>query len=226
MLSMSRPSRGVIYLLCHPVKDAGRSKLRQGRGIFLNVWHNKRGPAVSRKDLIARDILAGMGELEIPRDSLTDFLLPVARAAAGFIAAFLLAFIGDITARVFNLAIGYAWAQAVHQNIHFIGIGVGAGIGAFLGWMNLDRRWYLVLSSVVMVLAGGVAGAYLGRFSGPGVDPTYWWSRFATDTTVHLAAAALSTGIATVLGLIDLMYARCRLQPWVTPAPPAGANKN
>jgi hypothetical protein len=41
------------------------------------------------------------------------------------------------------------------------------------------------------VLAGGIAGAYLGSIYGPGVDPTYWWSRFATDTTIHLSAAAL-----------------------------------
>ena len=165
-----------------------------------------------------------MGELEIPRDSLTDFLVPLARTAAGFFAAFLLAFIGDIAGRVFNLALGYSWDPTVHQNIIYVGIGIGAGIGAYIGWMNLDRRWYFVLSSVVIVLAGGIAGAYLGRFYGPGVEPGWWWSRYATDHTVHLVAAALSAGISTILGLIDQAHTRSRLQAYVKPIPPTGFN--
>jgi len=145
---------------------------------------------------------------------------------AGFTAAFLLAFMGDIGGRVFNLGVGYAWDPAVHQNIIYISIGMGAGIGAYLGWMNLDRRWYFVLRVVLIVLAGGVAGAYLGRFYGPGVEPGWWWSRYATDSTVHLVAAALSTGIATVLGLIDQVQSRSRLQAYVKPMPPAGVTKS
>ena len=167
--------------------------------------------------MIARDILAGMGELEIHPSNLNSFLVPVGRTAGGFVAALVLAVLGDITARAFNLFIGYPWAHTVHQNIHIIGIGVGAGIGAYFAWMNLDRRWYFVLRAVVIVLAGGVAGAYLGRYYGPGADSTYWWGRYATDNTIHVVAAALSTGIATTLGLVDMVYTRSRVQAYVSP---------
>jgi hypothetical protein len=80
------------------------------------------------------------------------------KTLAGFIAALLLAFLGDITARVFNLLIGYPWSQSVHQNIHFIDIGVGAGIGAYLAWMSLGLRWYWMLCWIALVLVGGIAG--------------------------------------------------------------------
>jgi hypothetical protein len=100
----------------------------------------------------------------------------------------------------------------VHQNIHLIGIGVGAGIGAYLAWMSLDLRWYLALGWLVLVLAGGIAGVYLASIYGPGVDPTYWWSRFATDTTIHLSAAALSTIVATILGLSNGIRTKARRQ--------------
>jgi hypothetical protein len=134
---------------------------------------------------------------------ISSYLIPLGRTLAGFIAALLLAFLGDVAGRVFNLTIGYPWSQSVHQNIHLVSIGVGAGIGAYLAWMSLSPRWHLILGWAMLVLAGGIAGAFLGSIYGPGVDPTYWWSRFATDTTIHLSAAALSTIVATILGLIN-----------------------
>jgi ABC-type transporter Mla maintaining outer membrane lipid asymmetry permease subunit MlaE len=60
------------------------------------------------------------------------------------------------------------------------------------------------------VLAGGITGAYLASLYGPGVDPTYWWSRFATDTTIHLSAAVISTVVATILGLLSDIRAKAR----------------
>jgi hypothetical protein len=146
------------------------------------------------------------------QSTISAFLAPVGRTAMGLIFALVLAFLGDVAARVFNLSIGYPWTQSVHQNIHFISIGVGAGIGSYLGWMNLERHWYFILGLGTLVLVGGIAGAYLGRFYGPGAATGYWWSRFATDSTIHLVAAALSTGVATALGLADLMYTRTRLK--------------
>jgi hypothetical protein len=158
------------------------------------------------------DLFAGTWAWMTPQDTITDLLIWAARTGAGFIAAFLLAFLGDVAARVFNLSVSYPWPLWVHQNLHFMSIGMAAGLGAFLGWMHLGRRWYLSMGAVLLVLAGGVGGAYLGRYYGPGVDPTYWWSRFSLDTTVHLAAAALSTGIASLLGLIDLLQTRALLR--------------
>jgi disulfide bond formation protein DsbB len=89
---------------------------------------------------------------------ISSYVIPLGRTLAGFIAALLLAFLGDITARVFNLAIGYPWSLPVHQNIHLIGIGVGAGIGAYLGRMSLGLRWYWMLGWTALVLAGGLPG--------------------------------------------------------------------
>ena len=58
------------------------------------------------------------------------------RALAGFIAALLLAFVGDLSGRIFNLLIEYPWSLEVHLNAHIVAIGAGAGIGAYLAWLN------------------------------------------------------------------------------------------
>jgi hypothetical protein len=124
-----------------------------------------------------------------------------AHTLAGFTFAVLLAFVGDLTGRIFNLLVGFPWPQGVHVHLHLVAIGLGAGIGAYLGWINfsLNRYWGLVI--LALVTAAGVVGVYLGRAYGPGVDPTYWWSRYAVDTAIHLTAAALGTATATIIGL-------------------------
>jgi len=124
-----------------------------------------------------------------------------ARTLAGLIAALLLAFGGDLIGRVLNLTLGFPWPQQVHQNIHLVAIGLGAGIGAYLGWINFRLNRYWGSAILALVLTASVVGIYLGRALGPGVDPTYWWSRFAVDTTIHLAAAVGGTIVATVIGL-------------------------
>ena len=144
------------------------------------------------------------------RGSLAEILVPLGRIAAGFIAAFLLAFLGDLLARLFNLSIGYPWDPVVHKTFLYVGIGLGAGIGAYAAWVNPRHGWRWLLVFGLTVLAGGVVGAYLGRIYGPGPDSTYWWSRFATDRTVYWVAAGLSTGIATIWGLADQIYSRSR----------------
>ncbi|HEU0021476.1 MAG TPA: hypothetical protein VFR55_07375 [Dehalococcoidia bacterium] len=131
----------------------------------------------------------------------STYALGAARTLAGFTFAVLLAFGGDVSGRVFNLLLGFPWSLGVHANIHLVAIGLGAGTGAYLGWMNfsINRYWGLVILSIV--LTASVAGVYLGRAYGPGVDPTYWWSRYAVDTTIHLAAAGSGTVAATAIGL-------------------------
>ena len=124
-----------------------------------------------------------------------------ARTLAGLIVALLLAFGGDVFGRVVNLMLGFPWSQLVHTNIHLVAIGIGAGIGAYLGWINFSLNRYWGSAILALVLTASVVGVYLGRALGPGVDPTYWWSRFAVDTTIHLAAAVGGTIVATVIGL-------------------------
>ena len=165
------------------------------------------------------------GDMNTPHLSLTDLIGPAARTLLGFVTACLLAFLGDVVARALNLALGYPWSLSVHQNIQMVGVGLGAGFGAYLPWINLGRRWYVISGAVAIVLAAGVAGAYLGLLLGPGVDPTYWWGRFAMDSTVHLAAGGLSTFVATVLGLIDLKYTRSRLQSYAGPIDRGGISR-
>ena len=163
--------------------------------------------------------------MKMPQFSLTDLLAPGVRTLFGFAAACLLAFLGDVVARALNLSLGYPWPQSVHQNIQIVGAGLGAGVGAYLAWIIQGRRWYVVSGAVVVALAGGVAGAYLGLLIGPGVAPTYWWSGFASDSTIHLGGAALSIIGATVLGLIDLKYTRSRLRSFACPIDRGGFRK-
>ena len=145
--------------------------------------------------------------------SIGSYAVPLGRTLAGFVAALLLAFMGDVLARVFNLVLGYPWPQEVHQNIHIVGIGLGAGIGAYLWWSNLSLRWYLILGFLLLVLGGSIAGAYIGSALGSGVDLTYWWSRYALDTTIHLGAAIGGIIVATTWGLINEVRATRRSKP-------------
>lgn len=135
------------------------------------------------------------------RGTWSTYALWAARTLAGFACAVLLAFGGDVTGRVFNLMIGFPWSQAVHINIHLVAIGLGAGFGGYLGWMNLSSRRYRELLILAIVLTAGVIGVYMGRAWGPGVDPSYWWSRYAVDSTIHLSAAVAGTVVATTIGL-------------------------
>ena len=130
-------------------------------------------------------------------------LIPLFRTAGGFVASLLLAFTGDLAARVFNLLTGFSLDPVVHQNTNFVGIGLGAGVGAFLGWLNPNFPKYWIFGSLLLVLLAGIGGAYGGRAMGPGVDTSYWWGRFATDRTVYLSASTAGLFLATSLGLIS-----------------------
>ena len=140
--------------------------------------------------------------LKISSSRVGSFTVVGVRTFGGIVAALLLAFVGDIAARVFNLSVSFAWDPAVHQNAHFIGIGLGAGIGSFLGWVNPNMPKLLLVGSLLLVVLGGIGGAYLGRGIGPGVDTSYWWGRFATDKTVYLGAVTVGIFLSTTLGFI------------------------
>jgi hypothetical protein len=146
----------------------------------------------------------------MPKDSLWEYAVPVGRTIAGFIFALLLAFMGDLSARILNLILGYPWSPEVYQNIIVVSIGAAAGIGAYLGWINWSLNRYWVIATLLPVLGSGVLGAYLGSIYGPGVDQTYWWSRFATDTTVYLTAAIGGTVCATTIGIVGIVSSAVR----------------
>ena len=135
------------------------------------------------------------------RYGLHSFGVSAGRTLAGFIFALLLAVLGGWAGLIFNLTIGYPWPLLLHHNIHMMGIALGASLGAYGVWMDPTLRWYWILITIGVILVGATAGMYLGLAYGPGVDPTYWWSRFAVDNTIHLGAAVGALIVSTAIGL-------------------------
>ena len=101
----------------------------------------------------------------------------------------------------FNHMIGFPGSLEVHRNIYIVGIGLGGGLGACFGWMTLTFRWYLILATILLVLAGGILGAYLGLEYGQVIDPSYLGRRYAIDNMMHWGAAVGGTTVASALGL-------------------------
>ncbi len=132
---------------------------------------------------------------------MSNYLVYLGRTGAGFISAIVLAFVGDLTGRVINLVLGYPWSLEFHVALHMVCIGLGAGTGAYLAWVSLRWNRYTSAGVLACVCAISIIGVYVALEYGPGVDPTYWWSRFALDSTVHLSAAAHGTVLATLIGL-------------------------
>jgi hypothetical protein len=129
------------------------------------------------------------------------FLIPFARTVAGFGVGVMLGIVGGWTAITFNHMIEFPWSLEVHRNIYVIGIGIGGGVGAYLGWMVLNIRWYLVLGTVLLVLAGGVLGAYLGMEYGEITNPSYLGRRYTIDNMMHWGAAIGGIAVASALGI-------------------------
>ena len=103
----------------------------------------------------------------------------------------------------FNHMVGFPWDLEVHRNIYIFGIGMGGGIGAYFGWMNLSVKWYSIAGTIMLVLAGGVIGAYLGLEYGAAVEPTYLGRRYTIDNMMHWGAAIGGITVATSLGLYN-----------------------
>jgi hypothetical protein len=139
-----------------------------------------------------------------------NFIVPSARAVAGFTIGLFLGIMGGWLALIFSALIEYPWDRSVHLNIYLVSIGLGAGIGAYLAWMNRDVRRMLIICSVLLVLTGGIAGTYLGYVYGQSVDPTYLGKAYTIDNNVHLGAAIGAIAIATTLGLISSLWTRGR----------------
>ena len=46
-------------------------------------------------------------------------------------------------------------------------------MGAYVAWMNLTSRWYLLGASVLLAVLGGIVGTYLGAEYGQNIEATY-----------------------------------------------------
>ena len=131
------------------------------------------------------------------------WLLPLGRTMVGFMIGAFLAIMGGWMAINFNQLVGYSWDLDVHRNIYFVSIGLGAGSGAYVAWMNLTSRWYLIGASFLLVLLGGIAGTYIGIVYGENIDPTYLGRRATIINASHWGAAIGGIAVATSLGLIN-----------------------
>ena len=100
---------------------------------------------------------------------------------------------------------GFPWSMEVQRNLYLIWIGIGAGVGAYCGWMTLNTRKYLIFALAILVIAGGIAGAYLGLVYGSVTEPTYLGKRYSIDSAIHFGAAIGGIVTATMtMGLKNL----------------------
>ena len=130
-------------------------------------------------------------------------VIPLGRALANFILGIILGIVGGWIAVIFNAMIEYPWPLAVHRTIYLVGIGLGAGTGAYLAWINLNLRWYLIMGSVLLALVAGVVGVYVGYAYGQNVDPDYLGRQYAIENAIHFGAAIGAIAVTTTLGLIS-----------------------
>lgn len=129
------------------------------------------------------------------------WVLPLGRTIAGFVIGVFLGILGGWAALIFSAMIGFPWSGDVHRNMFFISVGLGAGLGCYFGWMNLALPWHLIAGSILIVLAGGIAGAYIGLEYGRNVDPTYLGRAYTVNNWLHYGAAIGGIIVSTALGL-------------------------
>ena len=106
---------------------------------------------------------------------------------------------GWLAVSIYAMA-GSPWSMEVQRNLYLIWIGIGAGAGAYSGWMNLNARKYLIFGLAFIVIAGAVAGAYLGLVYGSITAPTYLGKRYSIDSAIHFGAPIGVIITATALG--------------------------
>ncbi len=129
--------------------------------------------------------------------------IPLGRTIAGFMAGLMLGIVGGWMAVVIYAMAGFPWEIELQRNLYLVWIGLGAGIGGYLGWMNLTSRRSLLIAFVVLVVIGGIAGAYLGFLYGQSVEEGYLGRRYTLDSAIHIGAAIGAIVTATALGLIN-----------------------
>jgi hypothetical protein len=127
----------------------------------------------------------------------------VLRIFGALVASILLSFFGDILGRTFNLFVGYPWSQSIHVNIHYLFIAIFAGLGSALPWINTRQPITPILTKIIITIFVAIIALYIAKHLDSGVDQTYWWSKYATSTILHISAAITSTAVAILLHVIE-----------------------
>ncbi len=125
------------------------------------------------------------------------------RAIAGFMVGMMLGIIGGWIGVAIYALLGFPWDLEIQRNFYMVWIGIGAGGGSYLGWMNLTSRRALKIAFVLLVIAGGVLGAYSGFIYGQRIEASYLGQRYTLDSAIHFGAAIGGIITATGLGLIN-----------------------
>lgn len=129
------------------------------------------------------------------------YLVPAARIIAGFFVGMMLGIVGGWAGLTFNALVGYPWAANVHLSIYIACIGLGAGLGAYMGWINLNLRWYVVLATAAAVVLAGILGSALGNLYWEFfTDATYMGARDTRVNMTHFGAAVAAIVVSTGLG--------------------------
>ena len=130
------------------------------------------------------------------------YVVPAARIIAGFFVGMMLGIVGGWAALTFNAMVGYPWSASVHLAIYVIGIGLGAGLGAYMTWINLGVRWYVVATTVVLVIASGVVGSAIGNtYWEVFTEASYMGARDTRVNVTHFGGAIAAIVVSTSLGL-------------------------
>ena len=129
--------------------------------------------------------------------------LPVARTIAGFILATMLGIGGGWIILIFNALLGYPWSMDLHRNLYYLGIGIGAGVGAYIGWANFAIHRGYIAAILLLTVAGGVVGAYLGIVYGAQADADLLGRGYTLEHSLHIGAPIGAILVSTVIGLVN-----------------------
>ena len=130
------------------------------------------------------------------------YVVPAARIIAGFFVGMMLGIVGGWAALTFNAMVGYPWSASVHLAIYTTGIGLGAGLGAYMAWINLSMRWYIIFITIALVFAAGIAGSAIGNaYWEFFTDATYMGARDTRVNVTHFGGAIAAILVSTFFGL-------------------------
>ncbi len=131
-----------------------------------------------------------------------SYIVPVGRIIAGFFVGMMLGIVGGWAGLTFNALVGYPWNANIHLTFYLAGIGLGAGLGAYLTWMNLGMRWYLVVLTVFLVIVAGMLGSVLGNLYWDFfTDASYMGARDTRVNVTHFGAAIGAIIVSSIFGL-------------------------